>query len=241
MKRAILLSACAVSVAALSGCSSDGPKPNTSGDPREGRASSVGDGLSATPPKMGSTVEKAAADAGCTVKGWPADLKVTNAAGAAPGGRTHDETPLTYTVSIPPTSGAHSGVWAHWGFYDQAVPYSHVVHNMEHGGVIVHYGSGVSAANIEALKTFWRDEPAYVIVTPDGSPSFPKDGVVVTSWQRWMVCKPFKASQVAALKTYRDTFRGAGPENIKGDTGLSRNTSANAPGLPTPLLPDPRA
>ena len=238
----VTLVACAASAILVAGCGGgDGPKPNSGGNPREGRASSVGDGNSSTPPKIGAAVEKAAADAGCTVKAWLSDARVTDSTGAVPGPRQHNETSLTYTVSIPPTSGAHSGVWAHWGFYDQAVPYNHVVHNMEHGGVIVHYGSGVSAANIEALKTFWRDEPAYLVVTPDVSPSFPKDGVVVTSWQRWMVCKPFKASQVAALKTYRDTFRGAGPENIKGDTGLSRNTSANAPGLPTPLLPDPRA
>jgi Protein of unknown function (DUF3105) len=232
MKRAIALAAVCAAGVTVSACSDSGPKPNAGGNAREGKASSVGDGLSSTPPAIGDAVTNAAKDAGCAARGFAAD--------GGKSARSHVDGDPTYTLSIPPTSGAHNIIWADWGFYDQPIPYRHQVHNMEHGGVIIHYGSGVNAAGVSALKDLWRQEPAYLMVVPDTSASFPKNGVVVTSWQRWMVCKPFKVSQIAAIKTYRDTFRGAGPENAKGDTRLAQNGGANAPGLPKPALSDPK-
>ena len=45
----------------------------------------------------------------------------------------------------PPTNGLHRPVWANWGFYQQPVPYAYEVHNLEHGGVIIHIGLKVTA------------------------------------------------------------------------------------------------
>ncbi len=241
MKRAIAVATLCVAGVTVASCGSGGPTPDSSGDPYAGRGSSVGDGLATTPPDVGEAATTAAEKAGCAAKAWPADPGAKADGTPFDSARTHDEGTITYSVSLPPTSGPHSGIWANWGFYDQPIPPAHQVHNLEHGGVIVHYGSAVSAADIDALKTFWRDSPAYVIVVPDTSTSFPKNGVVVTSWQRWMVCKPFKASQIPAIKTYRDTFRGTGPENVEGEVGFSRNSGNNAPNLPKPALPDPKA
>ena len=39
----------------------------------------------------------------------------------------------------PPNSGAHWGIWAQCGIYDQEINDEYVVHNLEHGQVVVSY------------------------------------------------------------------------------------------------------
>ena len=41
--------------------------------------------------------------------------------------------------TIPPTSGQHWNGWVSCGFYTAPVPDERIVHNMEHGNIIVHY------------------------------------------------------------------------------------------------------
>ena len=41
--------------------------------------------------------------------------------------------------SSPPTSGWHYERWTSWGIKDQPLPPELYIHNMEHGGVILHY------------------------------------------------------------------------------------------------------
>ncbi len=41
--------------------------------------------------------------------------------------------------SSPPTSGWHFDRWASWGIKDEPLPPELFIHNMEHGGVILHY------------------------------------------------------------------------------------------------------
>lgn len=55
-------------------------------------------------------------------------------------GRDHiaqGQSPVEYN-STPPTSGPHSTATT-WGKHDAPVPYENQIHNLEHGGVIVHY------------------------------------------------------------------------------------------------------
>jgi len=57
--------------------------------------------------------------------------------------------------SDPPTSGQHYGIWAQAGFYDEAIPDGYLVHNMEHGYVIIYYNcDGLSS---EACSQFKSD------------------------------------------------------------------------------------
>lgn len=41
--------------------------------------------------------------------------------------------------TIPPTSGWHYDRWASWGIKSEPLPSELFIHNMEHGGVILHY------------------------------------------------------------------------------------------------------
>jgi hypothetical protein len=51
-----------------------------------------------------------------------------------------------------------------------------------------------------------------------------------------MTCKAWNPRTLNAVRTYRDTYRGTGPEHVP-----SLNTGSGAQDLPTPVLPDPTA
>jgi hypothetical protein len=80
----------------------------------------------------------------------------------------------------------------------------------------------------------WAASPPYLLIVPGLPADVPTRGVTVTSWQRAMICKIWNARTVAAIRTYRDVYRGTGPEQIP-----SLNSGSSAPDLPTPVLPDP--
>ncbi len=184
----------------------------------------------ATPPPIAASVRQAAAKAGCTVKAFPMEpVKIQ------PDGTYHTTGPITYHVSLPPTSGLHYPVWADWGVYDVPVPFRFQVHNLEHGGILVHEGTGLSSADKAQIVAFWRQAPPYVLVTPETFAQFPKNAVVVTSWQRWMVCKPYTARSLAAIRVYRNVYRGTGPEQIG---ALNSGQADQVPGMPKPAIPD---
>ena len=163
------------------------------------------------PPPIAADVEAAARAAGCTTKGHQSEVDPQN----------HIEGESATVISIPPLSGAHSEYWARWGVYNKPVPYKYQLHNLEHGGVIVHYGTEVPVAGVNAVRELWARKPAFVMVVPDSTPTFPKDAVVAGSQQRWLVCKPFTPAQIPAVEAFIDAYRGRGPEpasaaNIQG-------------------------
>lgn len=56
--------------------------------------------------------------------------------------------------SDPPTSGPHYAQPASAGFYDEALPDEQLVHNLEHGYVVIWYNcKGLEETACEALKT----------------------------------------------------------------------------------------
>jgi hypothetical protein len=56
--------------------------------------------------------------------------------------------------SDPPTSGQHYGQWVPAGFYDEEISDGYLVHNMEHGYVVIYYNCDVVAdMDCESFKT----------------------------------------------------------------------------------------
>jgi len=68
--------------------------------------------------------------------------------------------------SSPPTSGPHYGQQAVWDFYDEEVPLAQTVHNLEHGGVVIHYGPQFPQADVEKIREWYIDDPNGLIVAP---------------------------------------------------------------------------
>lgn len=206
----------------------DLPEAQLDDDNRFARATSVGDGDTGRPaPPIDPAVKTAADAAGCTVRGFASEGRQHVKADAAPAYGT-----------LPPTSGNHFEVPAKFGVYDEPVPEMLAVHSLEHGASIVYVGKDVPAAARAAIGRMWAESPPYMIVNPGRSKDFPARGVVVTSWQRWLVCKPFQESDVAAIQAFRDAYRGTGPEAINGVHGTG---SVDFPGANAPLVEDPGA
>lgn len=54
--------------------------------------------------------------------------------------------------SDPPASGPHAGP-APWGVSQVELPDENVIHNLEHGGIVINYQPSLPADKIEQLKT----------------------------------------------------------------------------------------
>ena len=55
-------------------------------------------------------------------------------------------------ATFPPSGGSHYRLWATWGFYRKAVNPRMVVHNEEHGGVVIWWGPGVPQSTVDQLE-----------------------------------------------------------------------------------------
>ena len=197
------------------------------------QGSSVGFGEGPAP-SFTPAVKRAASRAGCRLRADPSAVGIhLLVSDIVP---LHVDNPDYSKVPRPPTNGHHRPIWANWGFYQQPVPYAYEVHNLEHGGVAVHLGLRTTRANGTGVVRLWAASPPYVLVVPGLPADVSQRGVTVTSWQRAMICKTWNARTLAAIRAYRDAYRGAGPEQIP-----SLNSGGRATDLPTPALPNPTA
>jgi hypothetical protein len=195
------------------------------------RGSSVGFGEGPAP-SFAPVVRKAAKRAGCRLRADPSAVGIhLLISDIVP---LHVDNPDYSKVPRPPTNGHHRPLWANWGFYRDPIPYAYEVHNLEHGGVIVHLGIGIRTAAGTAVLKLWAASPPYLVIVPGRPADVPPHGATITSWQRAMICKTWNARVLPAIRSYRDTYRGTGPEQVP-----SLNTGTSAADLPTPALPDP--
>ena len=140
------------------------------------------------------------------------------------------ETNVTWNTD-PPGGGPHFGETSIWGFWEEPVNPTRVVHNLEHGGVALWWGPDVDRATVEELRAFYDEEQNAVIGTP-----YAKLGnrVGISAWtgdfERYgedgyvgiahsATCPRFDEE---AFRTFRDAYRGKGPERIP--------VEANTPG-----------
>lgn len=166
-------------------------------------------------------VRTAMAQAGCSFRSAPA------------AGRAHmtaASQPVRY-ATFPPASGTHHPTPAVWDTYAHPVDPRQAVHNLEHGGIVIWYGPGVSAAERSRLDDFYRESPNGLLVSPLQDPfpgvTYPKHAplrgrIALTAWTApegspntgttYVAVCPRVA--VAAFRAFRDAFRGKGPERI---------------------------
>ncbi len=126
----------------------------------------------------------------------------------------------------PPSNGQHYPLWAVWGFYTAAVNPRMVVHNEEHGGVVVWWGTKVPASTVSQLRDFYNEQPDGSLGTP-----YPKLGskVAISAWTgdparygsnnyfgqgHLAICPRLDAPTLEAFEAFRKAYRGHGPEGI---------------------------
>jgi hypothetical protein len=124
----------------------------------------------------------------------------------APHYSTLNPKPFPKWNSVPPTSGRHYFQAVPYGEYTQVMPEIKLVHNLEHGAVILQYGSKVSSAQIENITAWYRQDANGVVIAP-----LPKLGnkIALTAWTQWAECTGFNEKAASA---FRKAFRYHAPE-----------------------------
>jgi len=155
-------------------------------------------------------------EAGCSFATYPAVLNKSD----------HSDVPSAETRpkawnSLPPTTGPHFGETAIWGFYEEPVPPARSLHNLEHGGVTIHYGPRVPRETLSELRDFYDDDPNGLIAAP--LPELGKQ-IALSAWYipdnrvteagfrgegQQAKCTTFDRG---AYEEFIDTFRYKGPE-----------------------------
>ena len=111
--------------------------------------------------------------------------------------------------SFPPTSGPHYPQPAIWSVYDQPIEQYRLIHNLEHGGVVVQYGDKVSQVQASRIVAWYSADPDGIVVAP-----LPALGgrIALTAWTHLMTCS--KGFGEKAFTSFRDAYRGHGPEGF---------------------------
>ena len=185
-----------------------------------------------------AAVAKTMAAAGCTYRSVPPKPPKKDKVAASGGYHLDVPTLSTPTQGLwstfPPSAGAHYGLWAVWGFYRSPVNPRQVVHNEEHGAVVLWWGTKVPGSTVDKLASFYQESPQGMMGTPiaglgkklaltawTGDPSrYYRNGNYGTG--HISICSRFDEK---AFTAFRDAFRGKGPEGIP----LSSDTPGSGP------------
>ena len=66
----------------------------------------------------------------------------------------------------PPTNGPHFPAQAPFDVYDEPVEQYRLVHNLEHGGVVIQYGRQIPRDQVDELLAWYRDDPNGKVIAP---------------------------------------------------------------------------
>jgi hypothetical protein len=129
-----------------------------------------------------------------------------------------DENEGSYDTS-PPTSGDHygtvneagSGALAD-GAYIDTPPMSRAVHALEHGRIEIEYSPDLSEQDQLALKGVFAEDANGMIMFPNPDMKYE---VAAAAWTNLLGCDRYEgAATLDAIRAFRDTFRGQGPEPV---------------------------
>ncbi|MCW2962080.1 MAG: hypothetical protein JWM90_2467 [Thermoleophilia bacterium] len=196
---ALLLLACALPIA---GCAEDSPAANSG--PVKVRA--VTDPATSTKlaEELGATATTLT-DAGCVFGKY--DEEEAN--------HVDSDDQLKWK-SFPPTSGNHFEAWAPWGEYEAEVPDGNTVHNLEHGGVVVWFGTKVQDETRSAVADLLKDGDKWLL-----APRRDIEGLFSGAWGVGLSCPPEALTELGpdgtadVLDTWYDTVNSTGSEAEK--------------------------
>ncbi|WP_338540961.1 DUF3105 domain-containing protein [Paenibacillus tundrae] len=126
-------------------------------------------------------------------------------------GASHTEEPINYEMTIP-TSGPHNPHDIKFGFYTDFPGYPYLVHNLEHGDIIIYYREDATDQLKDHLKylTKFREAGAGILAVPNKD--IPEGSeVVVTAWTKTMKLATFNDAKVGA---FIQKYINQGPEKI---------------------------
>jgi hypothetical protein len=126
----------------------------------------------------------------------------------------------------PPTSGPHHPSYAPFDIYTEPVEQYRFVHNLEHGGITIQYGSNVPPAEVAKIENWYREDPNGLLVAP-----LPEldDQIALTAWttpaddpgaRGTGVLAKLPRFDERAFDAYKSAYAFRGPERFPKDTLL---------------------
>ncbi len=125
--------------------------------------------------------------------------------------KAEDPTPKYKTD--PPNSGDHITVplqtadGAYLGTLDPKYP----LHALEHGRVSIQYKPTLPEDQQLVLKGVFDEDPDGMLLFQNDTMPYE---VAVAAWTQLMVCPKYSPAVVDAIRDFRDTYRGNGPEQV---------------------------
>lgn len=124
--------------------------------------------------------------------------------------------PETIYTDRPASSGKHHGAVVKSGFYDVKVDERLLVHNLEHGYVIVHYDEGASEGDVAAIEEAVTghidgDFPKMIAAPFDGEMADDKN-IAFTAWTFRRTCEDFSPEILSAFTQAHHSGKGVAPE-----------------------------
>lgn len=109
--------------------------------------------------------------------------------------------------SDPPTSGPHAPSPAQCGIYREAVPDINLVHDLEHGVVIISYDPTLAESDRTQLEDFARDAGTHIIVLPREAMETP---IALTAWTKLL---QLDTVDMPTINAFYGQFAQFGPES----------------------------
>jgi hypothetical protein len=120
----------------------------------------------------------------------------------------------------PPTTGRHYEIPAQDGIYGQAPQDEQLVHNMEHGRVIIWVKPSLPAKQRADIRALVEDDSYQMVLVPRRNMPY---AVAATAWDadpapngtgELLLCNDVNDKTFDALQAFRDEHRSQGPEPI---------------------------
>jgi hypothetical protein len=117
----------------------------------------------------GPSATTALRDAGCTLQTVPAQEAKHI---------TEPDPKFKYN-SDPPTSGPHDPTQPPFDIYSEPVQQYRLIHNLEHGGVVIQYGDDVPESEVSKITDWYYGDPNGIVIAP-----YPKLGnrIALAAW-----------------------------------------------------------
>ncbi len=158
-------------------------------------------------------LDEAAKAAGCELESFPGEE----------GNRDHitDPNEVPEYSSNPPSEGRHTDPPAEDGSYEEAPDVKQLVHNLEHGRVIVWFQKTLPANQRANLKALFDEDPYQMVLVPNETDMTYQ--VAATAWNRdpeplgtgrLLGCDTYNDEVFDAIRAFKDEHRSNGPEAI---------------------------
>ncbi len=121
--------------------------------------------------------------------------------------------------SNPPTSGPHYPTPADAAFYPDALPGEQLVHNLEHGQIVIWYRPDAPDETVDGIQALVEDANAKATAAGGAEPllAAPYDQLdgefdyAVSAWTQSQSCVDYSTE---AINDFRREFQGRGPEGV---------------------------